>query len=94
MCHICAQNSSDRFMHKHTHIHTHTFSSGVVDREWHHGLLVICQDCDSLCQLSTDPTNGHKNVRRTHAHWPTYSTVQMHTKAKIILFPIGTAALF
>lgn len=24
MCHICARNISDRFMHKQTHIHTHT----------------------------------------------------------------------
>lgn len=62
---VCTKNKSDRFMYKHTHF------SGVVDREWHHGLLFIWQDCDSLCQLSIVSTKGHctlANIPNTSLH--------------------------
>lgn len=56
---------------------THTFFLVLLTEKWHHGLLVICQDCDSLCQLSSVPTNGHCTLANipthTHAHWPTYT---------------------
>lgn len=87
MWHTSTQNNSDRFM---LYKRAHTFFSGVVDREWHHGLLVICQDCDSLSQQSTLPTNGHCALANIpNAPIPTgLYTARTHTKWKIMKLPL------